>query len=199
MPTGVVMEKETLIRVWDPLVRVGHWLLVVSFFIAYLTEDDFMTLHTWAGYSVTVIILTRVVWGFIGTRHARFTDFVYPLSSVSQFLKDTLILRAKRFIGHNPAGGLMILALILSLLITTFSGMALYAAADNAGPFAPWLGVSSHFLEEVFEGIHEFFANLTLLLVLVHVMGVVVESLIHRENLVRAMITGYKTGKNESA
>jgi len=193
------MGKETLIRVWDPLVRVGHWLLVVSFFIAYLTEDDFMTLHTWAGYSVTVIILTRIVWGFIGTRYARFSDFVYPLSTVSQFLKDTLILRAKRFIGHNPAGGLMILALIVSLLITTLSGMTVYGAADNAGPLAPWLGASSHFLEEVFEGIHELFANLTLLLVLVHVMGVVVESLIHRENLVRAMVTGYKPGKDDTS
>jgi len=193
------MGKETLIRVWDPLVRVGHWLLVVSFFIAYLTEDDFMTLHTWAGYSVTVIILTRIVWGFIGTRYARFSDFVYPLSTVVQFVKNTLILRAKRYIGHNPAGGLMILAMITSLLITTLSGMAVYGAAENAGPLAAWLGGSSHFLEEIFEGIHELFANLTLLLVIVHVTGVVLESLIHRENLVRAMVTGYKSGKDDTS
>jgi len=193
------MGKETLIRVWDPLVRVGHWLLAISFFIAYLTEDDFLNLHTWAGYSVTGIILARIVWGFIGTRHARFSDFVYPLSTVVQFLKDTLILRAKRYTGHNPAGGLMILALIVGLLVTTLSGMAVYAATDNAGPLAPWLGGSSHFFEEVFEGIHEFFANLTLLLVIVHVTGVVLESLIHRENLVRAMVTGYKTGKDDTS
>lgn len=199
MLTRFVMDKESIIRVWDPLVRAGHWLLVISFFIAYLSEDDFLTLHTWAGYSVTGIILTRIAWGFIGTRHARFSDFVYPLSTIVQFVKDTLILRAKRYIGHNPAGGLMILAMIATLLVTTLSGMAVYATADNAGPLAPWLGGSSHFLEEIFEGIHEFFANLTLLLVIVHVTGVVLESLIHRENLVRAMVTGYKTGKEDSS
>ena len=199
MLTGVVMDKESFIRVWDPLVRVGHWLLVISFILAYLSEDDFLSLHTWAGYSVTGIILTRIAWGFIGTRHARFSDFVYPLSTVVQFVKNTLILRAKRYIGHNPAGGLMILAMIASLLITNLSGMAVYGAAENAGPLAAWLGGSSHFLEEIFEGIHEFFANLTLLLVIVHVTGVVLESLIHRENLVRAMVTGYKSGKDDTS
>jgi len=199
MLTGVVMDKESFIRVWDPLVRVGHWLLVISFIIAYLSEDNFLSLHTWAGYSVTGIILTRIAWGFIGTRHARFSDFVYPLSTVVQFVKNTLILRAKRYIGHNPAGGLMILAMIASLLITNLSGMAVYGAAENAGPLAAWLGGSSHFLEEIFEGIHEFFANLTLLLVIVHVTGVVLESLIHRENLVRAMVTGYKSGKDDTS
>ena len=199
MLTGVVMDKESFIRVWDPLVRVGHWLLVISFIIAYLSEDNFLSLHTWAGYSVTGIILTRIAWGFIGTRHARFSDFIYPLSTVVQFVKNTLILRAKRYIGHNPAGGLMILAMIASLLITTLSGMTVYGAAENAGPLAAWLGGSSHFLEEIFEGIHEFFANLTLLLVIVHVTGVVLESLIHRENLVRAMVTGYKSGKDDTS
>jgi cytochrome b len=180
------------IKVWDPLVRIGHWLLVACFILAYITEDNFQNLHSWAGYLIFAIILIRVIWGFIGTKHARFSDFVFPISTVKQFLKDTIHLRAKHYIGHNPAGGLMILMLMASLLITTLSGMAVYGAAENAGPMANWLSGSSHFLEDLFEGLHEFSANFTLLLIFVHIAGVIIESLVHRENLVRSMIHGYK-------
>ena len=179
------------IKVWDIFVRVFHWSLVLTFTIAYLTEDDFMTLHGYAGYAVAGLVALRVVWGFIGTRHARFGDFAYGPGAVSAFLKETLYLRAKRYIGHNPAGARMIFMMLASLMRTSVSGMALYGAGEGAGPLAG-LAASYGRHDGFLEDVHEFFANLTLLMVFVHVAGVLVESLIHRENLAMAMVTGRK-------
>ena len=180
------------IKVWDIFVRIFHWGLVAAFFIAYLTEDDFMDLHSIAGYVVLGLIGLRLVWGLIGTRYARFSNFAYSPAAIKGFVKDTLRFRAKRYIGHNPAGGAMIFLLIISLVMTGFSGMVVYAGEDQAGPLAGLLAGMSHDMTEVFEELHEFFANFTLFLVFVHVGGVIVESLLHHENLVRAMITGRK-------
>jgi cytochrome b len=184
------------IRVWDPLVRSFHWILVGAFFIAYLTEDDFLTLHVWAGYLIGVAILIRILWGLIGTRHARFSDFVTTPKTALRYVKDTLTLRAKRYLGHNPAGGLMIIALLFSLIITVLTGIALYGAAEQAGPLAAAMGGGSQLWEDILEEGHEFFANFTVFLVVVHIAGVAVESIIHRENLVASMISGFKRDEN---
>ena len=186
------MSEVSRIKVWDPLVRWFHWRLVGAFMIAYITEEDFLTLHVWAGYVVLAAIAVRLVWGFIGTRHARFTDFVTKPSSAIRYVADTFRSSAKRYIGHNPAGGLMIVLLLSSLLLTGITGLLLYGATDQAGPFAHWTVIHSLFWEEAFEETHEFLANFTVFLVIVHLLGVLVESLFHRENLVRAMIDGYK-------
>lgn len=126
--------------VWDPLVRVGHWLLVVFFFVAYFTEDDLLTIHSWAGYGVGAYLVIRVIWGFVGPQHARFADFGYGPARALAYLTDLIRYKAKRYIGHSPAGGLMVFALLLSLAATTVSGIALLAVEENAGPLAPWLG-----------------------------------------------------------
>jgi len=180
------------VSVWDPLVRIFHWVLVGAFFIAYITEEDFLTIHSWAGYTVLGLLIVRIIWGVIGTKHARFKDFVFSPQQIIQFLKDTLFLRAKRYLGHNPAGGAMVILLILSLLITTFSGLIIFGIEEGQGPLASWLSGSSHFVGDIVEELHEFFANFTLFLVFVHVAGVLVESLIHRENLVKSMLNGKK-------
>lgn len=189
------MKTESQIKVWDPLVRGFHWLLVGSFFVAYLSEDDFLTLHVWAGYVIAIILLIRVLWGFVGTRHARFTDFVTSPKQALQYLKDTLMLRARRFTGHNPAGGLMIVMMMVSLLVTTLTGIAVYGAGEQAGPMAAFFAGGSEQWADFFEGAHEFFASFTLLLVVIHLAGVLVESLIHHENLVRSMVNGMKREK----
>ena len=191
------MHNDTqMIKVWDPLVRIFHWTLVLAFFIAYITEEDFLTLHTFAGYTVLGLLVFRVLWGLVGTRHARFSDFIYSPATIKQFIKDTLSLRAKRYLGHNPAGGAMILLMIISLVITSVSGIAVYGAEEQLGPMAGWF--SHGFWGEAFEELHEFFANFTLLLVFIHVSGVVVESLIHKENLVRSMINGLKPADSDN-
>ncbi len=182
------MKSEELIKVWDLPLRIFHWLLVAGFFIAYLTEDELLTLHVWAGYSVGGLLIFRLVWGFIGNEYARFANFLCsPVVSIA-YIKDLISLKTKRYIGHNPAGAAMIVLLLVSLLMTVSTGLAVYGADKGAGPLA-FIGSShEHFWEEV----HEFFANFTLLLVVVHVIGVAVESIIHRENLARAMVHGNK-------
>lgn len=185
------MKSSNEIRVWDPLVRSFHWLLVTAFAVAYITEEDALTVHVWAGYTVAGLLAIRVIWGFIGTRHARFTDFVTRPRAALRYLADTVKLHARRYIGHNPVGGLMVVALMIALLATVLTGMAIYAIEDHAGPLAGLLGGAARW-EEGFEETHEFFANFTVLLVFIHVTGVLLESLIHRENLVKAMFTGRK-------
>jgi cytochrome b len=187
------MTETSQIRVWDPLVRFFHWSLVTAFFIAYFTEEDLLTVHSWAGYLIITLLIIRLAWGFIGTQHARFSDFVYSPGNVIQFLKDTLRLRAKRYLGHNPAGGAMVILLLFSLLMTTTCGILLLGAEEQAGPVAHWFTQSGGFWGDALEELHEFFANFTLLLVFIHIIGVLVESLIHKENLVSAMLTGFKS------
>jgi cytochrome b len=167
-------------------------MLVAAFVVAYVTEDDWMRLHASAGYVIAGLLVFRLIWGFLGPRHARFSDFVFSPRVVVAYLKDTLIFRARRYLGHNPAGGAMIVALLVSLTLATVSGLALYGVAEHAGPMAGLLSGFGSAWENPLEEVHEFFANFTLMLVFVHVAGVLFESLAHRENLVRAMWTGTK-------
>lgn len=189
--------NEHTIKVWDPFVRIFHWALVLSFFIAYITEEDFLGIHTFAGYTVIALLALRLIWGFIGTRHARFSDFVYSPNTIKQFVKDTFSFKAKRYLGHNPAGGAMIILLMISLLMTTLTGIAIYGIEEQAGPLAGWYSLHDTFWGEAFEETHEFFANFTVLLVLIHVSGVIFESFVHKENLVKAMIDGHKRTEDD--
>jgi cytochrome b len=191
------MQKQQYTIVWDPFIRLFHWSLVVAFVLAYVTEDDLMTLHTWAGYSVLGLVTTRVLWGLIGSRHARFSDFIYSPATTLQFLKDTLRQKGKRYLGHNPAGGAMVIMLLLSLLVTSLTGVVLYGAEEGGGPLAGWAGQFGHDWAEAFEEVHEFFANFTVLLVFLHVAGVLIESFIHRENLVSSMFNGKKVLRHD--
>lgn len=180
------------VRTWDLLIRLFHWTLVAAFFTAYLTEDDWMSLHVLAGYSVLGLLLFRLVWGVIGTRHARFTSFVCSPSKTLAYLKDAFAFRARRYLGHNPAGAAMIIALLFSLSATAVTGLALYGYAEFSGPLAGIMGGTPEWLGGSLEDAHEFFADFTLMLVVLHLAGVAVTSLQHRENLVRSMFTGIK-------
>jgi cytochrome b len=187
------MTVPTLTKVWDLPLRIFHWLLVAGFFVAYLTEDDLLTVHIWAGYLVFGLLIFRFVWGFVGNYYARFVNFLCsPAISIS-YLKDVIALKAKRYLGHNPAGAAMIVLLLLSLLITTLTGFTVYGADQGAGPLA-FIGPDN---EKLWEELHELSANLTLFLVVIHIAGVAVESYIHRENLAKAMVHGNKKALDE--
>jgi len=191
----------TDIKVWDPFVRIFHWTVVVSFFIAYFTEDEAMWLHEIAGYTILVLVLARVIWGIVGSHYARFSNFIYKPATVKQYLRDSLHFNSKRYIGHNPLGGVMVVLLLIMLVLTSWSGIE----ADGSG----FTGTTAFNIElvkpafadsdahengthELWEDIHEFLANATLFLVFLHVVGVLFSSIAHGENLVRAMISGRK-------
>lgn len=209
MANATESQGSPQVRVWDRFVRVFHWALVAAFTAAYfLSEDETLTWHTWAGYTVAALVLARIVWGFIGPRHARFTDFVYRPSTVLAYLKNLVLFRADRYLGHSPAGGMMTVALLLSLLLTTVSGMAYYGTrAETDGiatfvsrgvlglqPVAPALykGEMRDRGDHDVKEIHELFGDISLILIFAHIGGVVLASFAHRENLARAMVTGNK-------
>jgi cytochrome b len=174
---GAVTPPPT-VKVWDLFVRLFHWSLVTLFVIAFATGDETERVHLAAGYAIAGLLALRIVWGFIGPRHARFTDFVRSPREAMAYLRDAMLLRARRTIGHNPAGGLMIIALIVMLAGTCVTGALMTTDAT-------W---GSKAMEEA----HELLANATIGLVALHLLGVLVASFEHRENLVKAMITGRK-------
>lgn len=204
--------------VWDPLVRVFHWSLAVFFFTSWLTGEEESDIHIWSGYAIIGLIGFRLLWGFVGTRHARFSDFVHSPRQVFGYLKSLTTGKPEHYTGHNPAGGYMVVLLLAMLALTTWSGLNLYGA-EGHGPLAGdatslSLVNAAHAdddeygereeeenegehsedeaAEEFWEEIHETAANLTLALVFIHVFGVIVSSRLHRENLVKAMFTGRK-------
>ena len=111
------------IKVWDIFIRFFHWTIVASFFIAYVTEDGVMWLHEIAGYIILALIVARIIWGIVGTRYARFTNFVYKPETIKQYFKDSLRFKSKRYIGHNPLGGAMVILLLVMLVLTSWSGI----------------------------------------------------------------------------
>jgi cytochrome b len=173
-------------------VRTFHWTLAASCATAFVIEDRLLGLHVWAGYLALTLIGVRLVWGLIGTRHARFSDFVRRPSAVLVYARQAVALHAPRYLGHNPAGGAMVVALLLSVAATGVSGLMLYGAQEFAGPLADLAFWVSDATAHRFEDVHAFFANFTLALVMAHLAGVVFSSLSHRENLIGAMITGNK-------
>lgn len=267
------------VSVWDPLVRIMHWTLVLSFATAYLTGDEWDEwegVHESSGYAAIGLILFRILWGFIGSKYARFSDFLYSPATVVAYMKSLLTTHPKHYLGHNPAGGWMIMLLMMGVLATGFTGLELLAAKEGEGLFAnmqvpslmsvaraesereeaeerrehqdvmgvrvpvaesipvpqaaaaPIAPVSATQMpqpaiadvrestamqqaadedrdeegeghtasesadEHYWEEMHELAANLTLFLVIIHVLGVIVSSRLHGENLARAMVTGKK-------
>ncbi|MFN3657873.1 MAG: cytochrome b/b6 domain-containing protein [Pseudolabrys sp.] len=166
------------VKVWDLFVRVFHWSLAGAFVLAYATGDEIEKVHVAAGYTIAGLIALRILWGFVGPRHARFANFVRPPREVLAYLREVALLRAPRYLGHNPAGGAMVVALIVMLAATCTTGVMM---TTDAFWGAEWV-----------EEAHETLANLTVGLVVLHVLGVLAASFEHGENLVKAMITGRK-------
>ena len=169
-------------RVWDPLVRVLHWTLVASVLGAWLTaeieRETARRVHEWLGYTALTVITLRFLWGWVGSRYARFTDFVLGPARTFAYTRSVLARTEPRYLGHNPLGGWMVVALL-----------AMVAAAGLTG----WLMVTDRFWGvEWVEDLHEALANMLFALIGMHVGGVIYTSLHHRENLVRAMFTGRK-------
>ncbi len=212
-------SSEPGVKVWDPFVRFFHWSLVLAFLIAYFVEpeDSTLAVHVWAGYAVGGLVVLRIVWGFVGPKHARFRDFLFGPFAALKYLFSMFGGHSKRYLGHSPAGAWMVFSLLLGLSATVLSGVAYYGQEENKGPLAglvaqTWetIAVSSPAFaddedsedeetaqtgygeNEQLEDFHEASANVTLVLALLHIGGVILASFAHHENLARAMVTGRK-------
>ncbi len=212
------------VYVWDPLVRFFHWTLVLAFTIAYLTGEEESLLHAYSGYYILGLLAIRIAWGFVGTHYARFNQFIYPPAAVMDYMKGLFSAKHsensdKKFIGHNPAGGWMVITLLISLLATSYSGLKVYGY-EGYGPLASTttsivsqqqgrfvkVSESEHeedddrvkgsntnkANEEFWEEIHEFLANFTVLLIALHIGGVLLSSKKQKQNLAKSMLTGFK-------
>jgi cytochrome b len=175
-PTMVTTDQTT--KVWDPLVRLFHWSLVVSFAVAWLTAEDWADLHQWAGYTAAALIVFRLVWGIFGSNYSQFRQFVPSPGTVISFTRAMWRREEPRYIGHNPLGSLMILGLLAAMSVTALTGW-MYTLDAFWG--VDWV-----------EETHEAMATLMLAMVAVHIAGVLYASYTHKENLVRAMFTGKK-------
>ncbi len=176
----MTMSRQRIL-VWDLPTRVFHWLLAASFLGAYLTAESerYRDIHVVLGYTVLGLVAFRCVWGLVGTRYARFASFPIAPRRVLQYLKSLLTRTPQHHVGHNPAGSLAIYAI---LALALFAGASGYAAYNEIGG-------------ETLAELHEGVASAMLGLVVLHIGAVAVSSLIHRENLVAAMLNGYKKGR----
>ena len=175
--------KKQAVPVWDPFVRIFHWSLVIGVLANFFVVDDGETVHQWLGYTVTTLVLARIVWGFVGTRHARFADFFPTPARVRRHLADLASGRRDFHAGHNPLGALMMLALIglvLSLGVTGYMQ-----------------GMDAYWGEEWLQDLHEGIATGLIGLAGLHALAAIVMSRLERVNLVKAMITGVKVREGE--
>ena len=167
-----------MVRVWDGVVRGFHWALVASFVTAWLTSHSSEDIHRLAGFAAAGLVALRLLWGVLGTPYARFSQFVRDPATILKYLAALLTGREARYIGHNPAGGAMVVVLIAAMGSTALTG---WLMTTDAYFGVAWV-----------ETAHSLAAHGMLLLILLHIGGVALASFRHRENLVRAMITGRK-------
>jgi cytochrome b len=166
------------ILVWDVPTRVFHWTMVLSFSVAYLTAESERTrdIHVAFGYILLGMLVFRLVWGFAGTHYARFKNFLYGPREVGSYVVSLIKRKPAHYVGHNPAGSVAIWLLLLFGLTGAVCGVLVYQEIGG----------------DIQEEVHEMATDAMLAVVAIHVLGVLVSSIMHRENLVRSMITGYK-------
>jgi len=167
------------IIVWDIPTRLFHWLFALSFTIAFITAEfeSWIAVHVFAGLVMFGLLAYRLIWGIIGSRYARFSSFLFAPGAATKYLFDSLQGKSERYIGHNPAGSWAVYLMLLLGLGISVSGLPLLSGGD------------------LWEEVHEVLSYGALTVVVVHITGVVVSSLLHRENLPRAMVTGRKEGE----
>jgi len=187
----MMRDMNQKVRIWDLPLRLFHWLLVAMFALAWWSSGhpQYLDLHLLAGYTIAALLLFRVVWGVIGTEYARFRSFAYGPKRVVNYLRDLFGPRTLHPVGHNPAGAWAIFAMLLLLLAITLSGLVVLGGEEGHGPLADMVSLETGI---AWHEPHEWLAWTMLVLVMIHLLGVAVESILHRDNLVAAMISGKK-------
>jgi cytochrome b len=219
------MKLNNQIHVWDLFIRIFHWSLVMLIFFAYLTADEKKSLHPYIGYSIFGLVVSRFVWGFIGTKYARFSSFICSPAKGLTYVKGLMSRKPIHYMGHNPAAAWMVIFFLTCSVVVCFSGHMAYtkkggkyssgiassllvtnAYADDHG--REGYGYNHKFGERHGKGdrkdgkregfwceFHEVSANTMIFLIVIHVIGVAISSWLHNENLIKSMISGLKTAR----
>ena len=183
-----------LVKVWDPFIRIWHWLLMISVITGWLLGEfrtfSVMQWHIYCGYATGCLLLLRIIWGFIGPQSARFTALKFTFTALKSYTATILRRRPSAIAGHNPLGALSVIAILILLIIQVTTG--LFSEDDGlfyAGPFAHLL--SSSMIVKM-TAIHNLVAKLVLVFVCLHIAAVLFYWWWKKENLIIAMITGKK-------
>lgn len=189
---GMNINKEQ-VKVWDLPVRLFHWCLVLGFVLAYLSaEIHILDVHVWLGYALIGLLVFRLFWGFAGNPYARFKSFIFTPQETLKYVSSLRSGHPIRYYGHNPAGALMVFGLLAILLAIMVSGLVTLAVIDYEGPLLFLANSVSDDTGYFFRHAHDFFVDMALLMIPLHLLGVVAGSLQHKENLVWSLITGMK-------
>jgi cytochrome b len=181
-PTPAPMRPRAPVPVWDLPLRLLHWATALCVLVAWVTPNSYDTLHRSAGYAILVLVPLRLLWGFVGTRYSRFRNPLRVYRALPRYLLDVGQGRSRRYLGLNPAGSAIAMAMLGLLVISAVSG---------------WMQVTLRFFGVAWvQDMHTCSSYAVMLLVLVHLVGVLLTSIRQRENLLRAMITGWKRSAN---
>jgi cytochrome b len=184
------------VNVWDFAVRLFHWSLVLlvatTAITGLLSPEWWLDIHVLAGLGIGLLLSFRIIWGFVGSHYARFASFRFSFQELADHVRNVLTWKGGQYLGHNPAGALMVFALIFVLAGLTISGFVVLGGQENQGMLAAFANFQSgHVAREM----HEFMAFLLLAMIGAHIAGVIVEMILNRDNLIRAMFTGQKQVK----
>ena len=167
------------VLVWDGFVRIFHWSLVFGYLLNHFVIADNNPLHNWLGYFILIMICLRILWGFIGSQHAKFKNFIPGIKSLREYLRDLVHFRERDYTGHNPAGAVMICLLILLMTTICISG---------------WMmGLDIFWGVDWVEDLHYYSSSSLLYLMFIHLAGVIYASFRHKQNLILSMVTGHKS------
>ena len=180
-------EASRWVRVWDLPTRLFHWLLVLlvaaGVFTGFVSPEWWMGIHVWAGYGLVALMVFRLVWGVVGSEYSRVVSFIYPPRDTVEHLRGLLLLRPPHYVGHNPTGALMVFALTGVLIALVVTGLLVLGGEEKQGPLAAVIGYS---VGSAAKRVHLWLTILLLAMVACHIGGVVAESVLGRDNLVRA-------------
>lgn len=189
--------KDTMSYIWPLFNRASHLLLILFFSLSYILgdSDELMAYHIAFGLSLGVVLFFRIIWGYIGPKYSKFEDFSFNLTDLKDYLLSPFT-ETKEYIGHNPASSYAIVAMIILTFLSILSGLLVYGVEENHGILS---FLHSQYLKkmEIFEGLHEFFANLLLGVILVHIAGSLIDKFIKKGDAVDSMINGYKKTMQE--
>lgn len=187
------------VYVWDPLVRVFHWSLVALIVFSWTSATlggNWMEYHMWSGFAILTLLLVRIAWGFVGTRHARFSSFIHPPSALIEDLRTLPRRDAREFVGHGPLGGINIVLLIVCLLVQVGTGLFANDDIFTEGPLYGWVSKDT---SDWLTGIHHTNFNVLLALAGLHIAAVFYHLVRRGQNLIGPMLTGYKRVAGDSA